>query len=47
MPLSISEMVIELIEGEARKSGATTVTYEFYKKLEKKYLPDDIDNHHY
>jgi flavin reductase (DIM6/NTAB) family NADH-FMN oxidoreductase RutF len=47
MPLAISEMVIELIEGEARKSGATTVTYEFFKKLEKKYLPDAIDNHHY
>ena len=47
MPVSISEMVIELIEGEARKNGDSTVTYEFYKKLEKEYLPDDIDNHHY
>jgi len=47
IPLAISEMVIELIEGEARKHGDTTVTYEFYKNLEKEYLPDDIDNNHY
>jgi len=47
MPVSITELVIELIEGEARKNGNTTVTYEFYKNLEKEYLPDDIDNHHY
>ena len=47
MPLSVREMVIELIEGEARKNGDATVTYEFYKKLEKDYLPDDIDNQHY
>lgn len=47
LPLAISEMVIELLEGEARKNGDTTVTYELYKILEKEYLPDDIDNHHY
>jgi flavin reductase (DIM6/NTAB) family NADH-FMN oxidoreductase RutF len=47
MPLSIREMVIELIEGEARKIGDSRVTEEFYRNLEKEYLYDDIDNRHY
>ena len=42
LPGSIVEMVMEMVEDEAKKNGLTKITYEFYKNMEEQYAPKDV-----
>jgi hypothetical protein len=44
VPSSMLEMVVELVEDEAQKSGASQVSYEFYKSIEEQYAPKDMQD---
>jgi flavin reductase (DIM6/NTAB) family NADH-FMN oxidoreductase RutF len=42
LPAGIVEMVIELVEDEAQKSGLNEISYDFYKGIEEQYAPKDV-----